>query len=75
MKKPSLIKRFFSFLLRLCVVVLPLAWLLSKFSNGINIMWLSFPIAEAVALVVAVVLMIKANRSKIMTMKKYSESA
>lgn len=62
-------------LLRLCVVVLPLAWLLSKFSSGINIMWLSFPIAEAVALVVAVVLMIKANRSKIMTMKKYSESA
>lgn len=62
-------------LLRLCVVVLPLAWLLSKFSNGINIMWFSFPIAEAVALVVAVVLMIKANRSKIMTMKKYSESA
>ena len=62
-------------LLRLCVVVLPLAWLLSKFSNGINIMWLSFPIAEAIALVVAVVLMIKANRSKIMTMKKYSESA
>ena len=38
-------------------------------------MWLSFPIAEAIALVVAVVLMIKANRSKIMTMKKYSESA
>lgn len=62
-------------LLRLCVVVLPLAWLLSKFSNGINIMWLSFPIAEAIALVGAVVLMIKANRSKIMTMKKYSESA
>ena len=62
-------------LLRLCVVVLPLAWLLSKFSNGINIMWLSFPIAEAVALVVAVLLMIKANSSKIMTMKKYSESA
>ena len=62
-------------LLRLCVVVLPLAWLLSKFSNGINIMWLSFPIAESVALVVAVLLMIKANSSKIMTMKKYSESA
>ena len=62
-------------LLRLCVVVLPLAWLFSRFSNGINIMWLSFPIAEAIALVVAVVLMIKANSSKIMTMKKYSESA
>ena len=62
-------------LLRLCVVVLPLAWLFSKFSNGINIIWLAFPIAEVVALVVAVILMIKANRSKILIMDKFSESA
>lgn len=62
-------------LLRLCVVVLPLAWLFSRFSNGINIMWIAFPIAEVVALVVAIILMIKANRSKILTIDKYSESA
>ena len=62
-------------LLRLCVVVLPLAWLFSKFSNGINIIWLAFPIAEVVALVVAVILMIKANRSKILIIDKFSESA
>ena len=62
-------------LLRLCVVVLPLAWLFSRFSNGVNIMWLAFPIAEVVALVVAIILMIKANRSKILTIDKYSESA
>lgn len=61
-------------LLRLCVVVLPLAWLFSKFSNGINIMWLAFPIAEVVALVVAIILMIKANRSKILTIDNYGES-
>lgn len=62
-------------LLRLCVVVLPLAWLFSRFSNGVNIMWLAFPIAEVVALVVAIILMIKANRSKILTIDKYSQSA
>ena len=62
-------------LLRLCVVVLPLAWFFSKFSNGINIMWLAFSIDEAVALVVAVILMIKANKTKILTMDKFSESA
>ena len=62
-------------LLRLCVVVLPLAWLFSRFSNGINIMWIAFPIAEVVALVVAIILMIKANRRKILTIDKYSESA
>lgn len=62
-------------LLRLCVVVLPLAWLFSRFSNGANIMWLAFPIAEVVALVVAIILMIKANRSKILTIDKYSQSA
>ena len=46
-----------------------------EFSNGINIMWLAFPIVEAVALVVAVILMIKANKTKILTMDKFSESA
>ena len=38
-------------------------------------MWLAFPIVEAVALVVAVILMIKANKTKILTMDKFSESA
>ena len=61
--------------LRLCVIVLPLAALLSTFTNGIYIMWFAFPIAEAVALVVAVVLMINANKVKITEMGRYTESA
>lgn len=49
-------------LLRLFVVVLPLAWLFTKFENATFMIWFAFPIAEAVALIVAVVLMLRANR-------------
>lgn len=49
-------------LLRLCVIVLPLAWAFTKVSNAEFMMWFAFPIAEAVAFVVAVVLIIRANK-------------
>lgn len=40
-------------LLRLLVVALPLAWALSQFAANKNLVFLAFPVAEFVALVVA----------------------
>lgn len=47
--------------LRLCVVVLPLAWLFTKFANADFMIWWAFPIAEFVAFLVAVALLLHAN--------------
>lgn len=44
-------------LLRLCVVVLPLAWVFTKSANASFLIWWAFPIAELVALLAAVILM------------------
>ena len=57
-------------LLRLFVVVLPLAWFFTKFENATFIIWFAFPIAEAVALIVAVVLMLRANTKIIKQIKE-----
>lgn len=57
-------------LLRLCIIVLPLAWIFTKFSNAEFAIWFAFPIAEAVAMVVTIVLMAKANRTIIKPMKE-----
>ena len=56
--------------LRLCIVVLPLAWAFSKCANATFMVWFAFPIAEAVALFVAVILMIHANKNIIQKMKE-----
>ena len=45
-------------LLRLLVIVLPLAWLLSKTANPLFAIWFAFPVAEMVAAVTAVVLIL-----------------
>lgn len=45
-------------LLRLLVVVLPLAYWFTTFDNAKTMIWFAFPIAEAIALLVAVLLMI-----------------
>lgn len=55
--------------LRLFIVVLPLAWIFTKFDNATFMIWWAFPIAEAVACVVAVVLLVQANKSIIVPMK------
>ncbi|MBD5451705.1 MAG: MATE family efflux transporter [Lachnospiraceae bacterium] len=57
-------------LLRLCIVVLPLAWLFAKLDNAAFMIWWAFPIAEFVAFVVAVVLMLQADRKMIRPMKE-----
>lgn len=57
-------------LLRLCVVVLPLAWLFTKLENATFMIWWAFPIAELVALAVAEALMAQANNKMIKPMKE-----
>lgn len=55
-------------LLRLLIIVLPLAWVLSLLSNALDVMWLAFPIAELIASVAAVALMMRANKQLIQKM-------
>lgn len=56
-------------LLRLCIVVLPLAWLFARMENAVNIIWWAFPIAELVAVIVAVLFLLRANKKIIKPMK------
>ncbi|MBO5291795.1 MAG: MATE family efflux transporter [Lachnospiraceae bacterium] len=55
--------------LRLCVIVLPLAWWFSKFQNADFIVWFAFLIAEAVAFAAAAALMVRADRNLIQQMR------
>lgn len=46
-------------LLRLCIVVLPLAWWFSTWNSALKVMWWAFPIAELVACIAAVCFFIR----------------
>lgn len=52
-------------LLRLIIIALPLTWVFTQFSNAEYIVWSAFPIAEFVALVVAILFMKKVSHEKI----------
>ena len=54
-------------MVRLIVVTLPLAYVFTKFDNAINLVWWAFPIAEAVAVVVAIVFMKQIRKQTIDT--------
>ncbi|MDE5932322.1 MAG: MATE family efflux transporter [Lachnospiraceae bacterium] len=56
-------------LLRLCIIVLPLAWLFARMENAAVMIWWAFPIAELVAVLVAVLFMLRANKRIIKPMK------
>lgn len=56
--------------LRLFIIVLPLAWLFTKCANATFMIWFAFPIAEAVASVAAVILLVRANKNIIQKMGK-----
>ena len=56
-------------LLRLCVIVLPLAWLFARLENAAFMIWWAFPIAELAAFVAAVLLLSRENRRMIKPMK------
>ena len=49
-------------LLRLLIVVLPLAWIFSRLTNAATMIWFAFPIAELAAAVMAVIFMVKAAK-------------
>lgn len=51
-------------LLRQIIVVLPLAWVLTKYASN-NVIWAAFPIAEACALLIAMILMKKIYNEKL----------
>ena len=57
-------------LLRLCIIVLPLAWLFTRFENADFMIWWAFPIAEFVALIAAVLFMLRADKKIISPMKE-----
>lgn len=61
-------------ILRLCIIVLPPRWISSTFINAEYIMWFSFPIAEVLAFAVAIILMGKAKKNKIISMDNYEEA-
>lgn len=57
-------------LLRLCVVVLPLAWLFARLENADFMIWWAFPAAEFAAFVAAVLFLRRENRKIIKPMKE-----
>ena len=63
-------KGTYSLVMSLCrqlVVLLPAAWILSKL-GGLNAIWWSFPIAEAVSLTICLVLFRKCDREMLKTL-------
>lgn len=56
-------------LLRLCVVVLPLAWVFTKLEHAEFMIWWSFPIAELAAFIAAILCMLRVDRKIIKSMK------
>lgn len=57
-------------LLRLCVIVLPLAWLFARTENAGVMIWWSFPIAEFAAVLVAILFMLRAHKRIIKPIKE-----
>lgn len=55
-------------MLRLIVIALPLAWMLSRFPNAQQIIWIAFPLAEAIACVISVFFMRTIERTKIVVL-------
>lgn len=60
-------------LLRLLLIVLPLAKVFSIMSNATDIIWFSFPIAELFALIVAVILLKRTNHHTVEQMEEQKE--
>lgn len=61
-------------LLRQLIVVLPLAWIFAKMEQASVMIWFAFPIAEAVAAVVAVLLLLRVYKKIIKPMKNWKVS-
>lgn len=61
-------------LLRLCVIVLPLAWFLSTLPNATQVIWWAFPVAELAALLAGVWLMRRADNRIIKPMGNWKKT-
>ena len=61
-------------LLRQLIVVLPLAWIFAKMEQASVMIWFAFPIAEAVAAIVAVLLLLRVYKKIIKPMKNWKVS-
>ena len=48
-------------LLRLCIVVSPLAWMFARSEHAASMLWWAFTIAELVAFVAAALLLLRAD--------------
>ncbi|WP_329887429.1 MATE family efflux transporter [Pseudoramibacter faecis] len=54
-------------LLRLCVVVLPLAYWFTTFAHATKMIWMAFPIAEGVTLIFTIILLKRTYRRLVLT--------
>ena len=61
-------------LLRQCIVLLPVLWVLLQ-TSGPNAIWLSFPIAEAVTAVIIIFVFRKEYRKRVTPLLKESEAS
>lgn len=52
-------------LVRLIIAALPLAWWLTSFTGAANLVWYTFPIAEGLGLISAIILMNSVNKTRI----------
>jgi Na+-driven multidrug efflux pump len=52
---------------RLVVIVLPLAYALSRFDIAHKIVWISFPVAEIISFIIALIMMNKVKKQNIDT--------
>lgn len=52
-------------LLRQLIVLVPAAWILAKVTGNVNIVWLSFPIAETVSLAVSLLMYLRLYKTEI----------
>ena len=63
-------KPFLTALLRLVVLVLPIAYLFTLFSNVVDIVWWSFPISEALTALVSLFILKDVMKKKINTLEE-----
>ena len=59
------IHSLFVSLLRLIVIALPLAWALTLLPNASQVVWVTFPIAEGLALIAAIIMMRKISKERL----------
>lgn len=57
-------------LMRQLVVLVPVAWLLAKLTNNVNMVWWAFPIAETVSLAVSIFFLVRLYKNELCKQEK-----